>query len=331
MATPSLSSPNIRAVAVAAWVSTGSVSRALRNMPGLSEDTRARILEIAAAIGYDTGKLRVRRLRRITLLLNRQHMALFDNPFYSLILQGLEEACKQARLALSYTTVGLGDSLDSVWELHDPDGVICAGFMEDDVLDRIAKRGIPVVLLDYAWPGLESVNPDNVAGAFLATESLALAGYRRIAYLCGNLAHTSIRQRMRGYRAALYQHGMLADPELEAELVLPGDYIQETMNATRRLLALPQPPDAIFACSDVAAMAAIAAVREAGRSVPGDIGVVGFDDIPSAASHVPALSTIQVDKSGLTTLAVERLLAISQGAAATHPTLPVTLIRRASF
>jgi len=331
METPPSGSPNIRAVAAAAGVSTGTVSRALRNMPGLSEETRARILEVAAAMGYDTGKLRVRRLRRITLLLNRQHMALFQNPFYSLILQGMEEACKKANLALSYTTVGLGDSLDSVWDLHDPDGIVCAGFMEDDLLERISKRGIPVVLLDYSWPGIESVNPDNVTGAFLATENLILAGYKRIAYLYGNLAHTSIRLRMRGYLAALYKHGIPANPDLEAELTLPGEYVEEATKATQRLLALPERPDAIFACSDVAAMAAIATLRQAGLSVPGDIGVVGFDDIPSAASHMPTLSTIQVDKAALASIAVERLFAISQGAEAAHPILPVTFIRRGSF
>jgi len=331
MGSPTPATPNIRAVAQAAGVSTGTVSRALRHMPGLSEETRIRILEVAASLGYDTGKLRTRRLRRITLLLNRQHMALFQNPFYSLILQGLEEACKKASLALTYTTVGLGESLESVWNLHDPDGLICAGFMEDDLLERVAARGIPAVLLDYHWPGLESVNPDNLRGAFLATEGLILAGYKRIAYLYGNLAHYSIRLRMRGYRAALFQHGLLADPELEAEMSLPGEYIDESRRATEKLLALPQPPDAIFACSDVAAMAAIAVIRESGRSVPGDIGVVGFDDIPSAASHLPGLSTIQVDKAALATAAVERLLAISQGEEPCQPTLPVSLIRRASF
>jgi DNA-binding LacI/PurR family transcriptional regulator len=326
MASSATDSPSIRAVAKAAGVSTGTVSRALKNLPGLSEDTRAHVVAVATELGYDTGKLRTRRLRRVTLLLSRMHRAQFHNPFYSLILHGVEEACRAAGLALSYTSIGSGDSLTEVlWNRHDPDGIICAGFLEDDLLKRLHHRGRPMVLVDYRWTGVESVNPDNETGAFLATEHLIEAGYQRIAYLYGSLAHYSIHMRMRGYRAALYKHGRLADPTLEEGMNLPGDYAEEAQEAMRRLLASPHPPDAVFACSDVAATSAMAVIKEAGLSVPGDIGVVGFDDLPSSASHTPSLSTIHVDTSGLGAQAVERLLAVNQGAPSQQPLLPVTL------
>ena len=327
----SASSPSIRAVALAAGVSTGTVSRALKNLPGLSEATRAHVVAVASSLGYDTGKLRTRRLRRVTLLLNRMHRSQFHNPFYSLILHGVEEACHDTGLALSYTSIGPGDSLtETLWDRHDPDGLICAGFLEDDLLKRLHHRGRPMVLVDYHWQGVEAVNPDNEAGAFLATEHLIKAGYQRVAFLYAALAHYSIHMRMRGYRAALFKHGLLADPSLEEGMILPGDYVEEAKNAMRRLLAGPHRPDAVFACSDVAAMAAITVIREAGLSVPGDVGVVGFDDIPSSAGHTPSLSTIHVDTNGLGAQAVERLLAINQGEPILLPKLPVQLVERES-
>ena len=85
-------SPNIRAVAKAAGVSPGTVSRALKAQPGLSEKTRKRVMEIATTLGYDTGKLRRTQLQRVILLLNRAHAAHFNNPFYSIVLHGVEEA-----------------------------------------------------------------------------------------------------------------------------------------------------------------------------------------------------------------------------------------------
>ena len=318
-------------MALAAGVSTGTVSRALKNLPGLSEETRAHVITVATDLGYDTGKLRTRRLRRVTLLLNRIHRSHFHNPFYSLILHGVEDACRNAGLALSYTSIGPGDSLTEVlWNRHDPDGLICAGFLEDDLLKRLHHRGRPMVLVDYNWQGVEAVNPDNEAGAFIATEHLIQAGYQRIAFLYGSLAHYSIHMRMRGYRAALYKHGRLADPTLEEGMNLPGDYEAEAKHAMRRLLAGANPPDAVFACSDVAAMAAMTVLREAGISVPQQMGVVGFDDIPSSASHTPSLSTIHVDTAGLGAKAVERLLAINQGSAIQQPRLPVEFVARDS-
>lgn len=323
--------PNIRSIATAAGVSTGTVSRALRNLPGLSEATREEILGIANRLGYDTSRLRIRPLQRVTLLLNRQHMALFHNPFYSLILHGVEEACRHKNLALSYTTIGPSDSIaDSIWARHDPDGLICAGYLEDDLMKRLAKHGRPMVIVDSAWPGIESINPENEHGAFLATEHLIQAGYQRIAYLYGSLAHHSIQLRMRGYRAALFKHGRLADPSLEMGLQLPGDYMEAARAATRRLFESPNPPDAIFACSDIAAMSAISALKELGLSVPEDVGVIGFDDIPSAQEHSPSLSTIRVDKSGLGSRAIERLLAIHSGEAPVNLCLPVELVARQS-
>ncbi|WP_250450022.1 LacI family DNA-binding transcriptional regulator [Caballeronia sp. ATUFL_M2_KS44] len=302
----------IRDVARAASVSIGTVSRALKNQPGLSEATRERVVEVAQRLGYDSAQLRTR-IRRVTFLLHRQHNNFAVSPFFSQVLHGFEEACRERRLVPSVLTAGPTQDLAQQMRLHAPDAIAVAGFVEPELLAHLQSLSRPMVLIDLRAPGFRSVNIDNVKGASLAMRHLFATGRRRIAFIGGSLAHHSIAQRALGYRKAYFDAGLLFDPTLEvtAPAGLPADLA--AADAMERLIAEARAqsnplPDAVFAYNDAAALAAMRVCLAHGLRVPEDIAFVGFDDIPAAAHSAPPLSTVTVDKEALGRRGVELLL-----------------------
>lgn len=321
-------SATIRDVAQRAGVSIGSVSRALKNQPGLSESTRAAICRAADELGYDTGRLRPHKVRRLAFLLHRQHNTLSASPFYSKVLHGVEEACREHGIAPSFLALGPADPVRELIRQHEPDALLLAGFFEPELIMLLAATGKPMALIDLWLPGFASVNPDNASGAGLATRHLLEQGRRRIAFLAGPLAHYSIQQRGRGYRQALFEAGLLADPALEVGLAPGLDVEVASELAVRQLLELPDRPDALFAYNDSAALVALRVCQAAGLRVPDDIAIVGFDDIEAASYATPTLSTVRVDKEALGRLGVELLLGEQTQTAI--QSAPVELLVRAS-
>jgi len=319
----------IRDIAKATNYSIGTVSRALKNQDGLTEKTRARIRAVARELGYDFGKLRQGELRRVAFLLHRQHDTQSSSPFYLPVLQGAEEACRRRGIALSFVVVGPAEPVLELVRVHQPDALLCAGFFEAELLDALRETGKPLVLLDMRLPGYRSVNPDHQLGGYLATRHLLSLGRRRIAMLCGSLAHHSIHERSRGFRKALFEARMLADPELEVQLPRVGDPSDNVRRAMDALMALPKRPDALFCYNDSTALAAMQHCLERGLKIPHDLAIVGFDDIQAAASAIPPLSSIAIDKEALGALGVELLLE-KQPAPDADRTLPVQLVVRES-
>ncbi|WP_250498899.1 LacI family DNA-binding transcriptional regulator [Caballeronia sp. GAWG1-5s-s] len=302
----------IRDVARAASVSIGTVSRALKNQPGLSEATRVRVVEVAQRLGYDSAQLRTR-IRRVTFLLHRQHNNFAVSPFFSQVLHGFEEACRERRLVPSVLTAGPTQDLAQQMRLHAPDAIAVAGFVEPELLAHLQSLARPIVLIDLRAPGFRSVDIDNAKGAALAMQHLFALGRRRVAFIGGSLAHHSIAQRALGYRKAYFDAGLLFDPTLEitAQAGVPADVA--AADAMERLIAETRAkssalPDAVFAYNDAAALAAMRVCLAHGLRVPDDIAFVGFDDIPAAAHSAPPLSTVAVDKEALGRRGVELLL-----------------------
>ena len=315
----------IRDVANRAGVSIGTVSRALKNQPGLTEETRRQVLRAALELGYDTANLRASKLRRVSFLTSRL-ADLAVNPFYSPVLHGVEDACRHEEIVLSYTSIRPGDRAAEIVRRHEADGLVLAGFFEAKLLERIAGLGLPMVLLDHFSPGFSSVNMDNSTGAYAAVQHLIHEGRRRIAYI-GGPAHHSIVQRQRGFREALFDAGIPADPVLE--MVADFDGPRSVDGIMERWLALPQAPDAIFACNDLSALAAMRYAQDHGLRVPEDLAIVGFDDIESASHSRPALSTVRVDKEGLGARGLELLLDRDRSESL-NVTVPVELVVRGS-
>ncbi|RQN36071.1 LacI family DNA-binding transcriptional regulator [Paraburkholderia tropica] len=322
----------IRDVAQAANVSIGTVSRALKNQPGLSEATRARIVEIAQSMGYDSAQLRPR-IRRLTFLLHRQHNNFAASPFFSHVLHGVEDACREHGIVPALLTAGPADDTIQQLRLHAPDAVAVAGFVEPETLAALVALQRPLVLIDLWSEGLRSVNIDNAAGAALAMHHLFAMGRRRVAFIGGSLAHYSIAQRALGYRRAFFEAGLLFDPSLETTIEGGLDPDTGAALAMQRLLDGARQrgeaaPDAVFAYNDAAALAALRVCQANGLRVPEDIAIVGFDDIAAAAHATPALTTLAVDKEALGRRGVELLL--EETPQANEIVLPVRLVERAS-
>ncbi|HEX8604525.1 MAG TPA: LacI family DNA-binding transcriptional regulator [Pseudoduganella sp.] len=298
----------IRDIARAAGVSAGTISRALKNEPGLTEVTRQMVLETARDLGYDFCKLRPKRLRRLTFLLHRQHNTASSSPFYSPVLHGAEEACRKQGIVLSFMAVGPADGLVDQLRMHAPDGIVCAGFFEPELLSALRATGKPIVLIDMKLRGYSSVNPDNQMGGYLATRHLIDRGRERVGFIGGPLSHYSIRERARGYRQALFDAGILADPRLEAPLPDGVELEQGAWEAMESLLALPKPPDAVFCYNDSAALVAMRCCVSKGLKVPHDVAIVGFDDISTAVLGHRPLTTLRINKKELGALGVELLL-----------------------
>lgn len=327
-------STTIRDVARAASVSIGTVSRALKNQPGLSEITRERVVEIARQLGYDSSQLRTR-IRRVTFLLHRQHNNFSVSPFFSHVLNGFEEACRERRLVPSVLTAGPTHDLAHQMRLHAPDAVAVAGFIEPELLAHLHSMNRPVVLIDLRASGFRSVNVDNARGAALAMQHLFASGRKRVAFIGGSQAHHSIAQRALGYRRAYFEAGLLFDPMLELTTQPGIEADQAAADAMSRLIAQCRStsvplPDAVFAYNDAAALAAMRVCITHGLRVPEDIAFVGFDDIPAAAQSTPPLTTVAVDKEALGRRGVELLLDTENRHDGADILVPVQLIQRAS-
>jgi DNA-binding LacI/PurR family transcriptional regulator len=318
----------IRDVAREASVSIGTVSRALKNQPGLSDATRVRVVEAARRLGYDAAQLRPR-IRRLTFLLHRQHNNFAASPFFSHVLHGVEDACRERGIVPSVLTAGPTEDVVQQMRLHAPDAIAVAGFVEPETLATLVAMQRPLVLIDLWAPGLRSVNLDNATGAALAMRHLFAQKRTRVAFIGGSLAHYSIAQRALGYRQAFFEAGLLFDPSLEVTIDAGLDPDTGAARAMLRLLDAPGPRlDAVFAYNDAAALAALRACTARGLRVPDDIAIIGFDDIPAAAHATPPLSTIAVDKEALGRRGVELLLEDSP--AELEVRLPVHLVVRAS-
>ncbi len=317
----------IKDIADESGVSIGAVSRALKGQPGLSDETRQRVLSIAKAKGYDFTRLRTNKIKRILFLLHRQHDLSKALPFYSPLILEIENNCRQNGIAMSFLAIQPGDPIQEQLQVHNPDALICAGFFEPELLTLLQQANIPITLVDLWFPGLPSVNPDNYEGGYLATRHLIEQGRKRIAFLASTSAHYSIRQREKGYRKALYEAQILLPPDYELASPPLLDIEQSLIANMHELLALPEPPDAIFAYNDVAAMVALRICQQTGFRVPQDIAVVGFDNIDYSLLTTPPLTTISVDKQQLARKTFELVM---QESDETTILLPVTLVVRGS-
>lgn len=318
----------IRELAQAAGVSIGTVSRALKGQPGLSEQTRAQVLAVAQQLGYDVGKLRTGKPRRMLFLYNRNIGSLATNVFYAPVLHGAETACREAGVPLSLMSVAGGDDIAAQVRRHECDALLGAGYFDPDVMDGLRRCELPLVLVDHFHPGIRCVNDDNLHGAWLATRHLLDEGAKRVAAIFGPLAHYSVSLRAKGFRRALFEAGRLFDPDYEVTLDPALEYLEAGRDAMRRLLDLPEPPDAVFAYNDSTAMRAVECCNERGLRVPEDVRIIGYDDIEAAPQFKPPLSSIRVDKEALGLVAARAL--IEGEVAPTDDFLPVELVVRES-
>ena len=334
----------IRELARLSGVSIGTVSRALNGYTDVRPETRERIVRLAEELDYTPSAsaraLVTQRSHVVGVFLDtgEGHPDL-QHPFFHEVLAGVQEtAGAQGFDLLLFATEQPGNgygrhSYVKRCRHHNVDGVVLMGVdHHDEEVRRLTASSIPTVGVDVELDGRATnyVSSDNVAGGALAVDHLVGQGHRRIAVIHGPTDTLAGLDRLKGYRQALAGAGLA----YRDEYVTQGDfYVESGFRAARQLLALPEPPTAIVAASDLMAVGALRAATEAGLAVPRDLSVIGFDDIMLAAHLQPGLTTLRQDKAGLGTAAARALLALVDGppvesVAPTPVTLPVELVVR---
>jgi len=298
----------IKQVALAAGVSYTTVSHVLNDTRPVSLDARARVLAAASALHYVPSAL-ARSLRSQTTGTIGLIIPNNTNPYFSEVARGIEDSC----YAAGYSVI-LCNSDDDPAKQRDYlnvlltkrcDGLIMAALAETDG-ELLRQRRVPAVFLDRAPEGLENdvVAIDNVAGGELAGRHLIALGRRRIGCIGGPGGLEVSDQRIAGLRLAA---GSLEDTLMDAaDFSSAGGYA-----AALRLLMRPkeQRPDALFCCNDMMAIGALRAAAELGIAVPGELAVVGFDDIDLAQFVHPPLTSVSQGTRALGNITAACLLA----------------------
>jgi LacI family transcriptional regulator len=322
-------------VAEAAGVSQTTVSLVLNGRSGhVSEATRQKVLATAESLGYHLNaparQLASGVTQTLGLVVRQSSDQIAGDAFLAALLRGLASVARTAGYRVVVEPLGPSDgTYEQLLRAQQVDALVVSGpRAEDEELVRLVDDGFPIVI-HGSRPDLQvpSVDVDNEAGARLAVEHLISLGHRRIACVVFDLAYTSARERLAGYRAAIRDAGIKPDPNLIAET---GYRVSDAREAAARLLN-NQEFTAVFAAADLTAAAVLGAVRATGRRIPDDISLVGFDDIPLAEFLDPPLTTIRVPANQVGEAVGRALLdRLAGNRESTRTILPVELITRSS-
>lgn len=337
MARISRSTGNVTIIDVAeeAGVSYATVSRVLNNDPHVKPETRERVIHSITRLGYTVNQ------QARNLAGGRSHVVGLLVPdlgtgYIGEIIRGVDEALAAAQYDLMLYTTHRRKTKESAYVTSLTQGMTDGLLLvlprdPEEYLVTLRQRRFPYVLVDHQGIGdVESaVGATNWQGGYEATKYLIELGHRRIGFITGTMDLGCSRDRLEGYRAALRDCALPIDPLLVRE----GDFWQPSgFAAAQSLLALPEPPTAIFASNDVMAFGVMEAVRDRGLRIPEDISIVGFDNIPQAEHVSPQLTTVQQPLADMGREAARMLLALVQEPERPYRRveLPTQLIVRAS-
>lgn len=304
-------------VARLAGVSQSAVSRVFTPGASASKATVAKVRAAAEKLGYRPDPLARAMITGRTRIVGLV-VAYLENQFYPVALERLSRALQERGYhILVFMAENATDRVaEVVRELIDyrVDGIVTASVaIDNDLTQRLVSLGIPVVNFNRGQddPRLTDVTSDNVAGGRRATEFLIAGGHRRIAHVMGWQGSSTGRDRAEGFRLAMAAAG------LEPHSMIDGHYDRETAAAvTRSLFERGERPDAIFVGNDHMAFAVMDELRFGlGLSVPGDVSVVGYDDVPMAAWPSYALTTIRQPVNRMVAATVEAILGQIEGTA----------------
>jgi LacI family transcriptional regulator len=323
--------PTIKEVAERAGVSIATVSRALNDKGDVSAETRDHVREVARSVGYSADPTARSLVTHKTRLVG---VVVGDNAGHrdlSLVFFGKVLAAISRRLAQSHYDPLLLQPDDAGPE-HRFDSAVLIGVDRDDpLIADLLSRDVPLVGVDVRCDAEHAVfvGSDHADGVRLALGHLYALGHRRIAHIAGALNTLAGAER----RDAFRRESEALRLEASEELVRQGDFSSASgYRETCTLLASPEPPTAIVAASDLMALAALQAIRDAGLKPGAEIAVVGFDDLEAAALAHPPLTTIRQDRQELGTVAATRAIELIEAPdVSPHDTvLPVELVVRAS-
>ena len=318
-------------------VSVATVSRVFNGYTDVNPKTRERVLAAARELDYaPSAAARTlvghrSQLVGVVLFTGYEHPDI-EHPFFQDVLVGLKHGIGELGYdLLLFATEQPGAYLRRARH-HRVDGIVLWGIdRTDPEIPKLIDAEMPLVAVDLevAGPRATWVSSDSVDGARLAVRHLHALGHTRIATITGLVETKPGRERLEGYRSELASAGLKARPEYEQR----GDFYADSgESAMRALLALPEPPTAVFVAADEMAVGALQAARTVGIRVPEDVSIVGFDDSRLAALLQPPLTTVRQDRIGLGVAAARTLAgAIEEPEEAPAPSvLPVDLVVRES-
>ncbi len=323
----------IRDVAEACGVSVSTVSRVLNDKDDVATETYEKVRRVIAEMGYTSSlaatSMRSRRTNVIGIL-----VVDLGDPFSLELFKGIGTAIRGTEYDLIVYSGGrVAATAESGWErrhLSRLDGSITDGVLVVTPTTEDLTAISPLVAVDpHEHNTLPAVISANREGAIAVMEYLIGLGHRRIGFITGRQGLVSTSHRQQGYIEALEQAGLPVDPAL----IQPGDYTRETgFHSAQHLLALADPPTAIFAANDQSALGVIDAASEAGLHIPEDLSVVGFDNIPQAMCSVPGLTTVDQSVSEMGYVATTMLIKLIQGETLDEPLckIPTRLVIRDS-
>ncbi|MET9099926.1 LacI family DNA-binding transcriptional regulator [Streptomyces antibioticus] len=336
--------PTLEEVAARAGVGRGTVSRVINGSPRVSDATRAAVEAAVAELGYVPNTaaraLAANRTDAIALVVPEPETRFFAEPYFSDMLRGVGAELADTEMQLLLIFAGSDrerQRLAQYLAAHRVDGVLLVSVHADDPLpDLLSQLEIPAVISGprSAAETLPSVDSDNYGGGRSAVEHLLARGRTRIAHITGRLDVYGAQRRVDGYRDALRDAGYET-----GGLVEPGDFTEEGgRRAMAALLARDPSLDAVFAGSDVMAAGARQALREAGRRIPEDVALVGYDDSAIARHMDPPLTSVRqpIEEMGrrmlslLLTEIADRRPAASRGLERHQVVLATELVPRAS-
>lgn len=287
--------PTIKDVAQRAGVSVSTVSRVLNSRPYVAEELAQRVLQAIDELNYRPSRV-AQRLRATDSRLIGVIFSDITNPFYIHVLRGIEHLLSHQGFSVLIGNADADqereDAFLRLMQLEAIDGLIIAPTREDSLaIAEIVESGLPVVVIDrrVSTTDVDTVLTNNFSGSLRAIQHLIALGHQRIGVISGPLHLTSGRERYNGYLQAMAD----ANLKVESSLTRFGDYRHSTgYELAWDLISQPDPPTALFVANNQMTTGALNAIHEAGRIIPDDIAVVGFDDLAWAISLNPPLTTV---------------------------------------
>ena len=302
----------IREIAVKAGVSPAAVSLVINNKKGVSEETRKRILAVMEEVGYSPAARRKgEQPLKIVVLKYRVHGIAFEENqgFIASIVDRIESECRHHGYDLMMYNCEPSTAAATIRDMMNipPDGVILiATELPQEDFPLLDQINVPLVALDQnvVHPNADCVVMDNVNLMARLVEYLVGCGHREIGYFKFSKAVRNCDERYQGYLAALEKLGLDAPEPVYLKPTVDGAF-EDLAGMIRDGTYVPH--GAVVCDNDTIAIGAIKAIREAGYSIPEDISIIGFDDIPFSATTMPALTTMRISRSAMGEMAVNIL------------------------
>ncbi len=337
------SMPTLDEVAAAAGVSRSTASRALNGGARVSPEAQAAVDDAARQLGYVPNRaarsLVTRRTDSIGLVVPEPDERLLTDPFIGATLRGVSAALAHTDLQLVLLIARQGEGAASVARYlrsgHVDGAVIVSHHREDGLEKTLETSPVPAVFVGRPFESADRLfytDVDNVSAGRMATQHLLGLGRRRVAHIAGPQDMAAGIDRRTGWLEVLTEAGLRTDASVEVDFSVP-----EGERAMARLLQSHPDIDAVFAASDALAIGAMRVLRAAGKSIPDDVAVIGYDDLGLAATAIPPLTTMRNPVVEMASSAVEQLLALLESG--THSSVrddvppvvfPARLVKRLS-